>query len=161
MGTNWEFVEQVSAEKKPTFASTGMMELSEIDRLVNIFKKDGCPLILMHTVSTYPASECDLNLNCINTLAQRYDIPIGYSGHESNTAPSIFAAVLGAVAIERHVTLDRAMYGSDQSASLELPGMHSLCSTIRKINVCLGNGEKKIIEDEKLVARKLRYWRSE
>ena len=161
MATNWAFVEQVSAEKKPTFASTGMMELSQIDKLVNIFKKDGCPLILMHTVSTYPASESDLNLNCLNTLAQRYEIPIGYSGHESNTAPSIFAAVLGAVAIERHVTLDRAMYGSDQSASLELPGMYSLCSTVRKLNICLGDGEKKIIKEEELVSRKLRYWRSE
>ena len=73
----------------------------------------------------------------------------------------MFASVLGAVAIERHVTLDRSMYGSDQSASLELPGMHALCSTIRKINKCLGNGEKIILEKEKEIAMKLRYWRED
>ena len=137
------------------------MEITEIDKLVDIFKKNECPLILMHTVSTYPASEEDLNLKCISTLASRYKIPIGYSGHETNTAPSIFAAVLGASAIERHVTLDRAMYGSDQSASLELPGMYSLCSTIRKLNNCLGDGQKRILEKEEEVSKKLRYWRTD
>ena len=114
----------------------------------------------MHTVSTYPASECDLNLKCIKTLSSKYDLPVGYSGHETNTAPSIFAAVLGAPVIERHVTLDRAMYGSDQSASLELPGMYSLCSTIRKIKDCLGDGQKRILKEEEVVSEKLRYWRS-
>tara|TARA_Y100001978_G_scaffold203469_1_gene229598 strand:+ start:9445 stop:10323 length:879 start_codon:yes stop_codon:yes gene_type:complete len=161
MATNWEFVNSVASERKPTFASTGMMEIPDIDKLVDIFKKNNCPLILMHTVSTYPASDNDLNLKCINTLAARYKIPIGYSGHETSTAPSIFAAVMGASVIERHVTLDRAMYGSDQSASLELPGMYSLCSTIRKLNDCLGDGEKRILEEEELVSKKLRYWRPE
>jgi len=161
MGNNWDFVKNVASEKKPTFASTGMMNLEEIDKLVNIFEKYKCPLILMHTVSTYPALEKDLNLNCIITLAKRYKIPIGYSGHETNTAPSIFSAVLGAAVIERHVTLDRAMYGSDQSASLELPGMYALCNTIRKLNNCLGDGEKKILAEEELVSKKLRYWRQD
>lgn len=160
MATNWNFVNYVASEKKPTFASTGMMEIKEIDKLVDIFKHFKCPLILMHTVSTYPASECDLNLKCINTLSSKYDLPVGYSGHETNTAPSIFAAVLGAPVIERHVTLDRAMYGSDQSASLELQGMHSLCSTIRKLKDCLGDGQKRILKEEELVSEKLRYWRS-
>jgi len=160
MATNWDFVNYVASEKKPTFASTGMMEIKEIDKLVDIFKDFKCPLILMHTVSTYPASECDLNLKCIKTLSSKYDLPVGYSGHETNTAPSIFAAVLGAPVIERHVTLDRAMYGSDQSASLELPGMHSLCSTIRKLKDCLGDGKKRILKEEELVSEKLRYWRS-
>ena len=161
MGNNWDFVKNVASEKKPTFASTGMMNLEEIDKLVNIFEEYKCPLILMHTVSTYPALEKDLNLKCIITLANRYKIPIGYSGHETNTAPSIFSAVLGAAVIERHVTLDRAMYGSDQSASLELPGMYSLCSTIRKLNNCLGDGEKKILPEEETVSKKLRYWRQD
>ena len=161
MATNDEFVKEVAKEKKLTFASTGMMNLNQIDQLYNIFKDEDCPVVLMHTVSTYPAREEDLNLYCIKTLAERYKIPIGYSGHESSTAPSIFAATLGAVAIERHVTLDRAMYGSDQSASLEIPGMNALCSTIRKINICLGDGVKDILEEEKKVASKLRYWRSE
>jgi len=160
MATNLDFVNCVASEKKPTFASTGMMEIEQIDRLVDIFKNFKCPLILMHTVSTYPASESDLNLKCIKTLSARYGLPVGYSGHETNTAPSIFAAVLGAPVIERHVTLDRAMYGSDQSASLELPGMHSLCSTIRKLKDCLGDGQKRILEEEVVVSDKLRYWRA-
>lgn len=161
MGTNWDFVKIVASERKPTFASTGMMDIEQIDKLVGFFNEYECPLILMHTVSTYPASEKDLNLKCIKTLSERYKLPVGYSGHETSTAPSIFAAVLGAPVIERHVTLDRAMYGSDQSASLELPGMYSLCSTIRKINDCLGDGEKRILKEEELVSKKLRYWRDE
>ncbi len=161
MANNWDFVNEVASEKKITFASTGMMEIDEIRLLVEVFKKKDCPLVLFHTVSAYPAKDDDLNLNCLNTLADLFKLPIGYSGHEISTAPSIFAAMLGAVAIERHVTIDRAMYGSDQSASLEMPGMQSLCSTIRKINACLGDGEKRILEEEKAIAKKLRYWRSE
>ena len=117
--------------------------------------------MLMHTVSTYPSALEDLNLNCIKTLKEIYNLPIGYSGHEASLSPSVMAATLGAAAIERHITLDRAMYGSDQAASLEMPGMQSLCSTIRKINACLGDGEKRILEEEKAIAKKLRYWRSE
>ena len=83
MGTNWDFVKIVASEKKPTFASTGMMDIEQIDKLVEIFKLNKCPLILMHTVSTYPAAEKDLNLNCIKTLSDRYNLPVGYSGHES------------------------------------------------------------------------------
>jgi len=158
MAIKWDFVTEVAKEKKITFASTGMMKIEEIDKLVSIFQKENCPVVLMHTVSTYPAKEENLNLNCIHTLASRYKIPIGYSGHESSTAASIFAAVLGSVVIERHVTLDRSMYGSDQSASLEIPGMNALCSTIRKINICLGDGEKRILQEEEEIAEKLRYW---
>ena len=90
-----------------------------------------------------------------------YGLPVGYSGHETNTTPSIFAAVLGAPVIERHVTLDRAMYGSDQSASLELPGMYSLCSTIRKLKDCLGDGQKRILEEEVVVSEIKGYWSPE
>ena len=161
MGNNWDFVREVASEKKITFASTGMMNMDEIRKLVNLFEEYNCPLSLMHTVSAYPAKDKDLNLKCINTLAKEFDLSIGYSGHEISTAPSIFAAMLGAVAIERHVTIDRAMYGSDQSASLEMPGMQALCSTIRKINSCLGDGIKRILEEEEEVAKKLRYWRKD
>ncbi len=159
MANHWEFVEEVAKENKITFASTGMMSMKEIENLVEIFKRNQCELVLMHTVSAYPANDSDLNLKCIKTLSKKFNLPIGYSGHEISTAPSVFAAMLGAVAIERHVTIDRAMYGSDQSASLEKPGMNSLCSTIRKIKNCLGDGEKRILEEEYLISKKLRYWR--
>ena len=161
MATNKDFVKEVASERKKTFASTGMMKIEEIASLVKIFEDNYCPLILMHTVSTYPSKDEDLNLRCIETLAKNFNVPIGYSGHEVSTAPSIYAALLGAVAIERHVTLDRAMYGSDQSASLEMTGMKSLCSTIRKINICMGDGIKKITNEEHEVAKKLRYWRDD
>ena len=86
-------------------------------------------------------------------------MPVGYSGHETGVSPSVMAAVLGAEVVERHITLDRAMYGSDQSASLEPQGMRNLCQTIRKINICMGDGVKRIIPDEIKIARKLRYWK--
>ncbi len=158
MATNFEFVELVASEKIPTFASTGMTELKDIEKLVNIFKKHSCDLMLMHTVSTYPSLESDLNLNCIKMLKEKFNLPIGYSGHEVSVSPSIVAASLGAGAIERHITLDRSMYGSDQSASLQKEGFRQLISVCRKIPDLLGNGVKTIIEGEKLIANKLRYW---
>lgn len=114
--------------------------------------------MLMHTVSTYPAMEKDLNLSAIHTLRERYRLPVGYSGHETSVSPSIMAAVMGAMAIERHITLDRAMYGSDQAASLELPGLLNLMGSIRKISECMGDGVKRVLPAEKEVAKKLRYW---
>ena len=134
--------------------------IKEIDEIVEIFKKHNCPITLLHTVSTYPAEESDLNLNCIKTL-KKDTTPVGYSGHETGVSPSLMAVVLGAEVVERHITLDRAMYGSDQSASLEPPGMRNLCDTIRKVNICLGDGVKKIIPNEMVVAKKLRYWNEE
>ena len=158
MATNIPFLEVVASEKKHTFVSTGMTSLQEIEKCINIFNKYDCPITLLHTVSTYPAEEADLNLNCITTLKERFNLPVGYSGHETGVSPSIMAAVLGSVVIERHITLDRAMYGSDQAASLEPQGMRNLCSTIRKVNICLGDGVKRIIPGELQVAKKLRYW---
>ena len=158
MATNIEFVELVASEKIPTFASTGMTELKDINKIVDIFERHSCDLMLMHTVSTYPSLESDLNLKCIKMLSETFNLPIGYSGHEVSVSPSIVAASLGAAAIERHITLDRSMYGSDQSASLQKEGFRQLTSTCRKIPEILGNGEKKIIEGEKLIANKLRYW---
>jgi N-acetylneuraminate synthase len=112
----------------------------------------------MHTVSTSPAREEDLNLRRINTLAEKYNVPVGYSGHESSVSPSIAAAALGAVAIERHITLDRAMWGTDHGASLEPNGLNHLVGSIRKIPKVLGDGVKKQIEAEIEVAKKMRYW---
>ena len=158
MATNITFLEEVASENKHTFLSTGMMDEKMIDSAVDVFKKKNCPFTLMHTVSTYPASEEELNLKCIDTLKKRYKVPVGYSGHEVSVSPSFMAAMLGATAIERHITLNRAMYGSDQSASLELVGLINLVSMIRKIPKCLGDSEIKIVEREFEVAKKLRYW---
>ncbi len=160
MVTHKEFLEVVASEKKPTFISTGMTSLEEIENVVEIFKKNNCPFTLLHTVSTYPSEEADLNLNCIKTIKEKFKVPVGYSGHETGVSPSVMAAVLGAEVIERHITLNRAMYGSDQAASLEPAGMRDLCSTIRKVNICLGDGVKKIIPEEMKVAEKLRYWKN-
>jgi len=158
MTTNKDFVELVASEKIPTFVSTGMTEIEDIDWVVNVFKKYNCDLMLMHTVSTYPSPEEELNLKCINTLKDRYNLPIGYSGHEVGVSPSIIAASLGASVIERHITIDRAMYGSDQAASLESSGLRQLCETLRKIPIVLGSPIKQINQSEKKVASKLRYW---
>lgn len=158
MLTHLEFLEEVASEKKKTFVSTGMSTYEDIDRAVAIFKKHNCPIVLMHTISTYPSKEEDLNLLVIKTLQDRYGLPVGYSGHEASVSPSVFAVILGAVAIERHVTLDRAMYGSDQAASLEYEGLVRMVGMIRKIPVVLGDGVKKFDEAEKQVSKKLRYW---
>ena len=158
MTTNLEFVEHVAKEGKPTFVSTGMTTLEEIENTVNIFKKHNCPITLMHTNSEYPSPEENLNLNCIITLKEKFNIPIGYSGHEPSVSPSLVAACLGATAIERHITKDRSSYGSDQAASLESSGLKNLVDMVRKLPVVLGDGVKLITDEEKKIAKKLRYW---
>lgn len=158
MITHIEFLNVVASEKKLTFLSTGMATIEDVDSAVDIFKSHGCPVVLMHTVSVYPCAEDQLNLLAIKTLQDRYGLPVGYSGHESTVAPSLIAVVMGAVAIERHVTLDRAMYGSDQAASLAPRGLHELVSEIRRYPGMLGDGQKKYAPGEEQVAAKLRYW---
>jgi N-acetylneuraminate synthase len=158
MTTHVAFLGEVASEKKMTFISTGMCTLDDVDHAVKIFRDADCPFVLLHTVSTYPAKESDLNLAVMATLRERYKCPVGYSGHEPSVSPSVIAGALGAQVIERHVTLDRSMYGSDQSASLESAGLLNLVSTIRKISECVGNGEKQVMDAEKEVAKKLRYW---
>jgi N-acetylneuraminate synthase len=158
MTTHLPFLKEVASEKKPAFVSTGMCTYEDIDRAVEIFKAAACPIMLMHTVSTYPAREKDLNLSVMHSLRQRYKLPIGYSGHEPSVSPSVMAAMMGAMAIERHITLDRSMYGSDQAASLELPGLINLLGAIRKIPDCIGDGVKQVLPAEDAVAKKLRYW---
>ena len=160
LATNKPFLEYVAMEKKLTFVSTGMMKENNIDEIINIFKINKCPLCLFHTVSVYPSPEKDLNLLLIKRYKEKFNIPTGYSGHESSVLPSIIAATMGASAIERHITLDRAMYGSDQSASLESHGLNSLVASLRKYKNVLGNNEKTFSQEEKNVANKLRYWKS-
>jgi N-acetylneuraminate synthase len=158
MLTNRALVEAVAAERKLTFMSTGMCTLAEIDAAVEIMRAADCPFILMHTVSTYPTPVGELNLMAMETLRKRYGAPVGYSGHETPVEPSVMAAILGAVAIERHITLDRGMYGSDQSASLEPKELTALVDQLRILPSLLGDGEKRISAGEATVASKLRYW---
>jgi N-acetylneuraminate synthase len=162
MATNIEFMWAVAKENKQTFISTAMCLYEDIDRIVGVFRKNGNwdKIILMHCVGTYPAAEHDLNLKMIPELMKQYDLPVGYSGHEASVSPSVIAVALGAVAIERHITLDRAMYGSDQAASLEPHGFKTLVDQIRKIPSIMGDGVKRILDAEKTVAKKLRYWES-
>jgi N-acetylneuraminate synthase len=160
MATHLEFVDYVASEKKPTFLSVGMCTYEDVDKAVAILRKHGCPFSIMHTVSTYPCAEEDLNLLAMQELRKRYGVPVGYSGHEVSVSPSVMAAALGASVIERHITLDRAMYGSDQAASLEKPGLETLVAQIRKLSAVLGDGVKRVSDAEKAVAGKLRYWPS-
>lgn len=157
--TNIEFISATAALNRLTFLSTGMSTLSDIDRAVEIFREKKCPLVLLHCVATYPAKKEILNLRAISTLKQRYpEIPIGYSGHESNVSPTIVAVSLGAVVVERHITLDRAMPGSDQAASLEPAGLRNLVGAIKQIPAELGTGLKEYMPGEEETAKKLRYW---
>jgi N-acetylneuraminate synthase len=156
--THTDLVKAVAAEGKLAFVSTGMCTLEEVDAAVDILRGAACPFVLMHTVSTYPTPATDLNLLGIRTLRERYNTPVGYSGHESSVEPSVVAAMLGAVAIERHITLDKTMYGSDQSASLEPAELKALVSRLDDLRTWLGDGEKRITDGEAVVASKLRYW---
>ncbi len=156
MLTNVDLVELIASEKKYTFISTGMSTLQQIDTTVSIFHKHECPYELMHSVSMYPLHEGNANLRCIETLRKRYGCKVGYSGHESGLAITLAAVALGSTSIERHITIDRAMYGSDQSASLEPSGLRQLVGGIRKIEIALGDGVKKIIPEEISTMNKLR-----
>ena len=151
-----EFLKVVALEKKHTFVSTGMTDLDGIDKAVRIFHDAACPFELMHTVSTYPMLDEDANLNCIPMLRKRYNCNVGYSGHEVGLAVSYGAAALGITSLERHVTLDRAMYGSDQAASVEPGGLRQLVGAVRKIEKAMGDGKKRFLEKEIPIAQKLR-----
>ena len=156
MIVNKDLLEVVAKEKKHTFISTGMCNLDDIKKAIEIFSKNQCSFELMHTVSTYPMDDQDANLNLIKTYQKIFDCDVGYSGHESGLAVSFAAAALGISSLERHITLDRAMYGSDQSASLEPAGLKQLVGGVRKIVTAMGDGKKKFSEKEKVVAKKLR-----
>ena len=147
----------IAEEKKLTFISTGMSTIKDIEEAVKIFKKYKCPFELMHTNSTYPMPLEDANLNVIITLQKKFKCNVGYSGHETSSyLLPIIAVTLGATSVERHITLDRAMYGSDQAASLEKAGLKRMVRDIRKISTVLGDGEKSIQDTEISVQKKLR-----
>ena len=151
-----DLLKMIAAEGKHTFISTGMTTYNDIQKAVDIFRNAGCSFELMHTVSTYPMDEKNANLKMVNTLREKYNCNVGYSGHEVGLAISNAAAALGISSLERHITLDRSMYGSDQSASVEPAGLRQLVGAIRKIEIAMGDGVKKIIEEEAPIAEKLR-----
>jgi len=151
-----DLLKEIASEGKHTFISTGMSSYEVIDRAVQIFKDADCPYELMHCVSTYPMKDEDANLRMINTLKDKYNCPVGYSGHEVGLAVSYAAAALDISSLERHITLDRAMYGSDQSASVEPSGFKMLVGAVRKIEAAMGTGEKIVMDAEVSIAEKLR-----
>lgn len=147
----------IASEKKKTFISTGMATLEELDQVVAIFKAAECLFELMHCNSTYPMKDEDANLLCIPMLRDHYGVSVGYSGHESSLIKVCTAAVaLGATSIERHITLDRAMYGSDQAASIETNALKNFVETVRAVPSILGNGKKIMSESELKTREKIR-----
>jgi len=152
-----KLLETIAQEGKHTFISTGMSTINDISKAIKIFKKYKCPFELMHSHSSYPMKIEEANLKVIQTLKKKFKCDVGYSGHESAASLICVAAVLqGATSIERHITLDRTMYGSDQAASLEKQGLLRLIKEIRAVDVILGDGKKKIWDSEKSAMKKLR-----
>jgi N-acetylneuraminate synthase len=146
----------IAAEGKRTFVSTGMTTLEEMDTVVDIFQKANCPFELMHCNSTYPMKEHDANLSRLPMLRERYQCDVGYSGHEvSLIKVCIAAVVLGATSIERHITLDRTMYGSDQAASVEVSALPNFVEVMRATTIMLGSADKSIAETERPIRDKL------
>jgi len=151
-----DLLKEIASEGKHTFISTGMTTYDDIQTAVDIFRKADCPFELMHTVSTYPMKDEDANLNMIKTLREKFKCDVGYSGHEVGLAVSYAATAFNITSLERHITLDRSMYGSDQSASVEPSGYRQLVGAVRKIELALGDGIKKTIEAETPIANNLR-----
>ena len=151
-----DLLKMVAKEGKHTFISTGMTTYDDIQKAVDIFRAANCSFELMHTVSTYPMKTEDANLNMIKTLREKFKCDVGYSGHESGLAVSYGAAAQDISSLERHITLDRSMYGSDQSASVEPLGFKTLIGAVRKIEQAMGDGVKRVIEAEAPIAKNLR-----
>jgi N-acetylneuraminate synthase len=152
-----DFLKEVAKRKKHTFISTGMSTTNDIDNAVKIFEENNCPYELMHSVSTYPMKIENANLITIKHLKERYKCNVGYSGHESGLGVSLAAVGFDISSLERHITLDRSMYGSDQSASLEPKGMSLLIKYINEMKIAEGeNSLGKIFDEELPIAKKLR-----
>ncbi|MDY6866803.1 MAG: N-acetylneuraminate synthase family protein [Chloroflexota bacterium] len=141
---------------RPVILSTGMSTMQEIDQAVQVLDNDN--LLICHTTSSYPCPPEELNLQMIQTLKEKYDCPIGYSGHEVGLVPSALAVAMGACLVERHVTLDRAMWGSDQAASVEPHGVRTLVKYIRVTEKALGDGVKKVYDSEQSSLERLRRY---
>jgi N-acetylneuraminate synthase len=156
MLTDIEFLYCVASEKKRTFISTGMSTIRQIQRAVGIFIEQECPFEVMHCNSSYPMKNEDANLNVMQTLRDYFGKNIGYSGHETGRLVSLAAVVLGATSLERHITLDKTMYGSDQAASLEIEEFKKLVTDVRAVPQIFGSYEKTISESEMAILKKLR-----
>lgn len=152
--TDDNLLEHTRAKGKPILLSTGMSTIEQVDQAVNCLGKQD--LAILHSCSTYPAYYEELNLRVIQTLKQRYDVPIGYSGHETGIPSSVAAVALGACLVERHITLDRSMWGSDHAASLEPNGFTRMIRDIRLIETAFGDGIKRVREREVPIMKKLR-----
>jgi N-acetylneuraminate synthase len=152
--TDDNLLRHIRKTRKPIIISTGMSTMEQIDHAVEVLGRND--LLLLHATSTYPAAYDELNLKVIPVLAKRFGLPVGYSGHETGIASSVAAVALGAVMIERHLTLDRAMWGSDQAASLEPNGMTRLMRDIRLVETAFGDGQKRLLERERPIMEKLR-----
>jgi N-acetylneuraminate synthase len=158
MLTNIELLEFIAQEKKSTFISTGMSTMDEIRNAVKIFRKYDCPFELMHANSSYPMKNEEANLNCIATLKNEFSCKVGYSGHEPGASlVCVVSVLLGATSIERHITIDRSMYGSDHAASLEPPGLQRLVRDIRLLDIIKGDGIKHVWPSELPKLKRLRY----
>lgn len=155
-----ELMHMIAKEGKHTYISTGMSTLEQIDHAVDIFREHGCTFTVMHCTSTYPTEAVESNVRCIETLRDRYrdSVGIGYSGHEKGILPTLLAVALGATVVERHITLDRTMYGSDQAASLGPDGIRRLCRDSAVVSVMLGDGVKTVYESEEPIIKKLRKY---
>jgi len=156
MLTHRNLLEVVAQEGKHTFISTGMSTMEQIAKAVKIFKDYGCSFELMHCNSSYPTEDFNSNLSCIKTLRERFDCNVGYSGHEKGIQITLAAVALGVTSIERHITLDRYMYGSDQFASVTPMDLIKLCKLVRVIESAIGDGKKTLREEEKENMNKLR-----
>jgi N-acetylneuraminate synthase len=154
--THKKLLEMVAQEGKYTFISTGMSTMEQVEKVVKIFRKYECPFELMHCNSSYPTEDFNSNLNCIKTLRKRFDCNVGYSGHEKGIQITLAAVALGVTSIERHITLDRYMYGSDQFASVTPMDLIKLCKLVRVIESAMGDGNKTLREEEKEYMNKLR-----
>lgn len=151
-----ELLIQACKTGKALIVSTGMSTIEEINEAVEVLEKSASQYVLMHTNSAYPTPIDELNIRCIQTLKDRYACPVGYSGHEHGLEPTVYAATLGASIIERHITLDHDMWGTDQASSIEVMGMDMLRKRIRNVDIILGNGVKVISDSEIPIRKKLR-----
>ena len=157
MITNNKLLDIIAQEKKHTFIATGMSTMEQISDAVNIFRKNDCPFELQHSNSTYPMKLEEANIKCIETLRNEFNCDVGYSGHEdSSYIVCVIASVFGATSIERHITLNRSMYGSDQAASLEEPGLDRMVRDVRRVETIMGDGVKRVWDSEIPVMKKLR-----
>jgi N-acetylneuraminate synthase len=152
--TDDDLLRYTRSKGKPIILSTGMSTVEQVDHAVEVLGKND--LVILHATSTYPANYDELNLSVIPVMKQRYGLPIGYSGHETGIASSVASVAMGACVVERHITLDRAMWGSDQAASLGPSGVIKMVSEIRLVESALGDGVKRVIEREKPIIKKLR-----